>query len=106
MKNYAGMLFMIVVVGVILVCWTMSAEKPVVVPVPSEKVLEVVGKACTSYDAIGSGSTGFIVRDGGSLRFVTFDAKSHFDTAPAPKYVIEITFANGKKVYSDLQMLK
>jgi len=70
-----------------------------------EKVLEVVNKCCTDYDALGAGSIGFTVKDGNELKFVSCDSGSMLDRMPMPKYLKAVKFGDGKVCYIPLNVL-
>ncbi len=61
-----------------------------------EDVLEVVGKYCAPYDGIGV-VTGFLVKDGSSYQLVHYDEDSRFAKADAPKFLLRLTWRDGKK---------
>lgn len=61
-------------------------------------ILPVVMRASTDYDALGSGTTGFVVQDGASLSFVRCDQGSRLGSMPTPKYLIRTVRGSDESV--------
>lgn len=63
-----------------------------------EKIFPVIGRVTWVFDGVGA-TAGFLVKDGESLKVVSYDQGSRAaDPAYQPKYLSVITFTNGNTV--------
>ena len=67
-------------------------------------VVQVVGKFSTEYDGYGSGSSGFLIKDGPELKVVSYDYDPMFAKMKTPRYFIVTTYANGKVAYAAIEV--